>query len=70
MDSILSFLISTGIIVVGGLIVVCTVIAGSPLAWTVMGLLPVIVGSLSLYDAIQEAKAKEVEPHQHARRPF
>jgi hypothetical protein len=62
MDAVLSFLISTGIIVFGGLIVAGTVTAGSPLAWTFMGLLPLIVGSLSLYEAIQEAKTTEVEP--------
>jgi hypothetical protein len=34
-------------------IVAGTIAAGSPLAWTLMGLLPVIVGSISLYQAIR-----------------
>jgi hypothetical protein len=70
MDAVLSFLISTGIIVFGGLIVADTIIARSPFAWTLMGLFPLIVGSLSLYEAIQEAKTTEVEPPPQVRRPF
>ncbi len=70
MDAVLSFIISTGIILFGALIVGGTVIAGSPLGWTLMGLFPLIVGSLSLDDAIREAKTTEVEPHQHVKRPF
>jgi hypothetical protein len=49
MDTVLSFLISTGIIVFGGLIVAGTITVGAPMAWTFMGLLPLIVGCLSLY---------------------
>jgi hypothetical protein len=51
MDTIVSYLISVGIIAFGVWIVAGTIAAGLPLAWTLMGLLPVIVGSLSLYQA-------------------
>jgi len=33
-----------------------TIGAGSPLAWMLIGLLPVIVGTISLYLAIREVK--------------
>jgi len=61
MDTAFSFLISAGIIAFGiwafGIwIVAGTIAAGSPLAWTLMGLLPVIVGSISLYQAIGDVK--------------
>jgi hypothetical protein len=48
MDTVLSFLISAGIIAFGVWVVVATIAAGLPLAWTLLGLLPVIVGSFSL----------------------
>ena len=56
MDAAFSFLISVGIIAFGIWIVAGTIAAGSPLAWTLMGPLPVIVGSLSLYQAIGDVK--------------
>jgi hypothetical protein len=49
MDATLSFLISAGIMAFGVWIVVGTVIAGSPMAWTFTGLVPMVVGSISLY---------------------
>ncbi len=52
MDATLSFLISAGIIAFGVWIVAGTVAAGSPLTWTLMGLLPVVVGSISLYQVV------------------
>ena len=51
MDAAFSFLISIGIIAVAG-----TIGAGSPLGWALMGLLTVIVGSISLYQAIRDLK--------------
>ena len=56
MDTVLSLLISVGIIAFGVWIVVGTLAAGSPLAWTLMGLLTVIVGSISLYGSVREAR--------------
>jgi hypothetical protein len=56
MDTVLSFLISAGIIAFGVWVVAGTIAAGWPLAWTLMGLLPVIVGSISLYGSVLEAK--------------
>ncbi len=56
MDVAFSFLISVGIIAFGIWIVAGTISAGSPLAWTLMGLLTVIVGSISLYQAIGDVK--------------
>jgi hypothetical protein len=37
-------------------IVAGSIAAGSPLGWTLMGLLAVIVGSISLYDAVRDVK--------------
>ena len=49
MDTVLSLLISVGIIAFGVWIVAGTLAAGSPLAWTLMGLLTIIVGLIGLY---------------------
>ena len=54
MDDAFSFLISVGIIAFGIWIVAGTIAAGSALAWTLMGLLTVIVGSISLYQATRD----------------
>ena len=56
MDTVLSLLISVGIIAFGVWIVAATLAAGSPLAWTLMGLLTVIVGLISLYGSVREAR--------------
>ena len=56
MDAAFSFLISVGIIAFGIWIVAGSIAAGSALAWTLMGLLTVIVGSISLYQAIRDVK--------------
>jgi hypothetical protein len=56
MDAAFSFLISVGIIAFGIWIVAGTIAAGSPLAWALMGLLTVIVGSISLYQATRDVK--------------
>jgi hypothetical protein len=56
MDTVLSLLISDGIIAFGVWVVAGTIAAGWPLAWTLMGLLTVIVGLISLYGSVREAK--------------
>ena len=56
MDAAFSFLISVGIIAFGIWIVAGTITAGSPLGWMLMGLLTVIVGSISLYQATRDLK--------------
>ena len=53
MDMVLSFLISAGIIAFGVWVVVGTITAGWPLAWTIMGLLPILTGVLSLYGSVR-----------------
>jgi hypothetical protein len=52
-DTVLSFLISAGIIGFGVWVVAVTIAAGLP--WTLMGLLAVIVGLLSLYGSVRDA---------------
>jgi hypothetical protein len=47
MNAAFSFLISVGILAFGIWIVAGTIAAGSPLGWTFMGLITVIVGSIS-----------------------
>jgi hypothetical protein len=56
MNAAFSFLISVGIIAFGVWIVVSSIAAISPLAWPLMGLLTVIVGSISLYQATRDLK--------------
>jgi hypothetical protein len=56
MNAAFSFLISIGILALGIWIVAGSIAAGSPLGWTLMGLLTVIVGSISLYDAVRDVK--------------
>jgi hypothetical protein len=51
-DTALPYLISAGIIAFGIWIVVGIVTAGSPTAWTFAGLVPTVVGSISLYQAV------------------
>ncbi len=53
MDTVLSLLISAGIIAFGVWVVAGTIAAGWPLVWTLMGLLPVIVGLISLYGSVR-----------------
>jgi hypothetical protein len=59
MDTALSYLISAGIIAFGVWIVAGTVTAGSPMAWTLTGLLPMVVGSVSLYQVVSDVKTAE-----------
>ena len=56
MDMVLSLLISAGIIAFGVWVVAETITAGWP--WTLMGLLAVMVGLLSLYESVQEAMTR------------
>jgi hypothetical protein len=57
MDTTLSYLISAGIIAFGVWIAVGTVTAGSPMAWTFAGLVPIVVGSISLYQVVSGVKS-------------
>ena len=56
MNDAFSFSISIGIIAFGIWIAAGTIGAGSPLAWILIGLLPVIVGTISLYLAVCEVR--------------
>jgi hypothetical protein len=53
MDRALSLLISAGIAGFGIWVITYTIAWGSPLGWTLMGILPIIVGAISLYRAIR-----------------
>jgi hypothetical protein len=55
MDRALSLLISAGIAAFGVWIIGYTMASGSPLGWTLMGILSLILGSISLYQAIAES---------------
>ena len=56
MNDAFSFSISIGIVAFGIWIAAGTIGAGSHLAWILIGLLPVIVGMISLYLAIREVR--------------
>jgi hypothetical protein len=56
MDRVLSLLISVGIAAFGVWIIGYPITSGSALGWTLMGLLSVILGLTSLYQAIREAR--------------
>jgi uncharacterized membrane protein YjjP (DUF1212 family) len=56
MNAAFSFQISIGIIAFGIWIAAGTIGGSSPLSWSLMGLLTVIVGSMSLYQAIRDLK--------------
>jgi hypothetical protein len=53
---VLSFLISAGIIAFGVWVVAVTIAGGLPLAWPLMGMLAVVVGSISFCGSVLEAK--------------
>ena len=55
MNAVLSFLISAGIIAFGLWTITYSIEAGSPIGIPLMGILPVAIGSISLYGAISEA---------------
>ena len=54
MDRALPFLISAGIAAFGAWIVVHATVSGSSFVWALLGILPLVVGSISLYQAIVE----------------
>jgi hypothetical protein len=56
MDRALSLLISAGTTAFGVWIIGYTMASGSPLGWTLMGILCKIPGSISLYQAVGEAR--------------
>jgi hypothetical protein len=56
MNDAFSFSISIGIIAFGIWIAAGAIGAGSPLAWVLIGLLPVIVGTISLCLAVREVR--------------
>ena len=56
MNAILSFLISAGIIAFGLWIICNGIEAGSALDFRLMGTLPVVIGSISLYGATREVR--------------
>jgi hypothetical protein len=56
MNAVLSFLISAGIIAFGLWTITCSIEAGSPIGFTLMGILPVAIGSISFYEAIREVR--------------
>ena len=56
MDTMLSFLISLGIIAFGVWVVAVLIAAGWPLAWIHMGLIAVTVGLFSLYGSVRDAR--------------
>jgi hypothetical protein len=56
MNRALSFLVSAGIAAFGVWIIVQTTGSGSPLVWKLLGILPIVLGSISLYQAIGEAR--------------
>jgi len=59
MNDAFSFSISLGIIAFGIWIAAGTIGASSPSAWMLIGLLPVIVGTISLYLAIRDFKVAQ-----------
>jgi hypothetical protein len=56
MDRALSLMISAGIAAFGVCIIGYTIASGSPSGWTLMGILSIILGSMSLYQAIGEPR--------------
>ena len=63
MNVVLSFLISAGIVAFGLWVFFCTIEAASPIGFTLMGILPVVIGSVSLYGSIRELRsARNVAP--------
>jgi hypothetical protein len=56
MNAVVSFLISAGIIAFGLWIITYAIEAGSPLGFTLMGILPIAIGSISFYGTIREVR--------------
>jgi hypothetical protein len=51
----MDMVVSAGIIAFGVWVVVGTITAGWPLAWTIMGVFPILVGVLSLVGSVRDA---------------
>ena len=51
----MDMVVSAGIIAFGVGVVVGTITAGWPFAWTIMGLFPILVGTLSLRGSVRDA---------------
>jgi hypothetical protein len=60
MNAVLSFLISAGIIAFGLWTITCSLEAGLPIGFTLMGILPVAIGSVSFYESIREIRREQV----------
>jgi hypothetical protein len=56
MNAILPFLISAGIIAFGVWIIFDGIEAGSALDFPLMGILPVVIGSISFYGTLREVR--------------
>ena len=56
MNLALSCLISAGIAGFGAWIIAHTMASGSPSGWTLLGIPPLVVGLISLYQAIGDAR--------------
>jgi hypothetical protein len=60
MNAVLSFLISAGIIAFGLWAIIWSIKAGLPIGFTLMGILPVAIGSVSFYESIREVRRGQV----------
>jgi hypothetical protein len=56
MNIVLSFLISAGIIAFGLWALANSIDAGASVGLTLMSMVPVVIGSISFYDACREAR--------------
>ncbi len=56
MNTVLSFLISAGIVAFGLWTMICSIEAGAPLGFVFLGILPIAIGAISFYGAICEAR--------------
>jgi hypothetical protein len=59
MKAVLLFLISAGIIVFGLWAVTCSIKARLLIGFTLMGILPVAIGSVSFYESIREVRREQ-----------
>jgi hypothetical protein len=60
MNAVLSFLISAGIIAFGLWAITWSIKGGLPIGFTLMGILPVAIGSVSFYESIREVRREQV----------
>jgi hypothetical protein len=59
MNAVLSFLISAGIIAFGLWVIACSIKAGSPTGFTLIGIQPVAIGSVSFCESIFQVKREQ-----------